>query len=217
MQRREARSKTVDKIEEAFARRDIGDVAHPHPIQRHAVDIELPGKAIRRDGIRVMRVGGGHATARSRSSRQPGLPHETRDALGARRQSRRAQFLMHARSAIRLPALRERDPHMGHQHVVDHRPPALRSPAIGVVAGHGHRQHAAHESHRELVLVTSDHGAPQRDSFAKYTATFLRRPAPGAASPPRGAVADSLGSSVSPDGAAPSPLASRWTRVHARS
>jgi hypothetical protein len=30
-------------------------------------------------------------------------------------------------------------------------------------------------SHRELVLKTSDHGAPQRDSFAKNTATFFAK------------------------------------------
>jgi hypothetical protein len=105
-----------------------------------------------------------------------------------------------------------------------HRPSTRRRspPASSPVAGDTRRsrtrtQPAAHESHRELVLVTSDHGAPQRDAFAKYTATFLRRPAPGAASPPRAAVADSLGFGVSPGGADPSPLASRWTRGYARS
>ena len=43
------------QVQEAFARRDIRDVTHPHLIQRHAVDIELPGEPIRRDGIGVRR------------------------------------------------------------------------------------------------------------------------------------------------------------------
>ncbi len=42
-------------------------------------------------------------------------------------------------------------------------------------------QHPTHESHSKLVAMTRDHGVPQRDSFAKYTATFLQRPALAAA------------------------------------
>ncbi len=74
-----------------------------------------------------------------------------------------------ARSALRLPAFHGCVPPCRHQAVGDHRPPAFWSLAMRVVAGHGHRQHSAHESHRELVelaLVTSDHGAPQRDASA---------------------------------------------------
>ena len=96
--------------------------------------------------------------------------------------------LENARGAIRIPALRERDPHMGHQQVVDHCPPALGSI---LVAEHGRRQHAAHESRRELVLVTSDHGASTR-LFREVHRHFLRRPAPAAVWPPRGGGADSL-------------------------
>jgi hypothetical protein len=65
---------------------------------------------------------------------------------------------------------------MDHQHLVDHRPLAFRSPTTRVIAGHVHRQHVVHESHRELALVTSDQDAPQLDPFARYTA---RRPRPG--------------------------------------
>ena len=67
-------------------------------------------------------------------------------------------------SSVAKRTLREHDPHTGHHHVVDHRPPAFRSPAIRVGAGHGHRQHAAYALHRALVLVTSDHGAPHRNA-----------------------------------------------------
>ena len=49
-----------------------------------------------------------------------------------------------------------RDVIMGHQHVVDDLSPALRPLEIRVGAGHGHV-------------------APQRDSFAKYVATFYER------------------------------------------
>jgi hypothetical protein len=53
-------------------------------MQRHTVDNELPGEAIRRDGIRVIRVDLAHETARSRSSGQPNLSLRTRDAVRAR-------------------------------------------------------------------------------------------------------------------------------------
>ena len=77
-----------------------------------------------------------------------------------------------------------RDPNMGHQHVVDDRTPALRPLEIRAVAGHRH-------------------GAPQRDAFAKYGATFLRMPVPGAAWPPRAGAADALAPASRP--AAPPP------------
>ena len=70
--------------------------------------LELPREPIRRDGIRVARVGRDHATARVWSGHQPGLLHQTRDALGAGRQSRRAQFVVDARGAVGLPAVGER-------------------------------------------------------------------------------------------------------------
>lgn len=49
----------------------------------------------------------------------------------------------------------------------------------------------AHESHGRPALMASDHGVPNRDSFAKYTATFLAKACSAATRRVRAATADS--------------------------
>lgn len=178
-------------MEETVVRRDLRHLTHPSPIQAYAIAIKLMREQIRRDGVHVMRVGGGHATARLRFSSQPCRSHKARQTLRARGEPRGTQFFVRARGDMR-PPLRERDSHLDHDRVVDDRPPTLQSLAIRVVTGHGLCRHAAHAWHKDLDLVTSHPCPPQRDSFAKYTATFLRRPAPDAAPPARVGAAGSL-------------------------
>ncbi len=85
----------------------------------------------------------------------------------------RARMVIHVR-AVRRAALGERLAHVRHQHLVDDRAPARGPLEVRIEAGHRDLEDAAHESHGKLAAMASEHGAPHRDSFAKYAATFLR-------------------------------------------
>lgn len=88
-------------MEETVVRRDLRHLTHPSPIQAYAIAIKLMRERIRRDGVHVMRVGGGHATARLRSSSQPCRSHKARQTLRARGEPRGTQFFVRARGDLR--------------------------------------------------------------------------------------------------------------------
>jgi hypothetical protein len=92
-------------MREAFTRRDVRDVANLHLIEGDPVHVELAPEPIRSDGIPAGRVGRAHPAAVWAAGDQSHLANQARDTLGAGRQPRRAQFLVHTRHPVCLPAV----------------------------------------------------------------------------------------------------------------
>jgi hypothetical protein len=75
------------------------------------VKAESPVELVRRDRMRVRRIGGQH-TALLPSRDEAMVPHEPRDALLADGDPVCLEILVHARRAVRFVAPRERDAHL---------------------------------------------------------------------------------------------------------
>ena len=86
------------QVDQAFARRDVGNIGRPDVIRawdtRHR---KLSVQHVRRDGIRMRRIGG-HAK-RSRSLRTQAIRvHQLRDPIHAAGMAQRFEFRLHARA-----------------------------------------------------------------------------------------------------------------------
>ena len=205
------------QVQRAFPRRDVRNIGDPDPIDGDAVHIELAREPVRRDRLVVSRIGGGDAPPLARARHQSVLAHEARDPLRAGRQPLGLQLPVHPGRAVRLATRVVGDPHVRHQDLVDQRVPTRRSLPRGVVARGPHLEDPAHESHFELAPMARDHGVPQRDSFAKYTATFFAKACSCRSTAFSRRNRRTSWSSDSPDTAPPGLGAVRACRVHARS